>query len=282
MLGLNLGDISTLEISVGFVVGFLAALMGAIAYEPLKATWGAMSAKRPPLRRWYWQITYHPDDRDWTRMWSVELVEVFVRGRKVWGTMYRVNPGNFQRRWQFEGMLHGRRHLSLVYHSTGDDYGANGTVDLGVLDRWLWCGTFHMVPEVARGIELMGESLNKGLLPRIGPDFSEESRIEWLAADSDPNDPVRGYLASIGADHPASPALAAKYLPPKAREVLLGTPPFSSWFWRGAQYAASQVSLEGVYAAELARRGVKPEPRKWESPTRRVLGLGEDPDEETA
>jgi len=266
-------EISSVETLVAFGVGFLAALAGAIVYEPFRLAFGAKRARRPPLRRYYWQITYRAGDRFWKQLWSIELVEVYSRGNRVWGHMYRVYPTHFGRRWSFEGRLHGRRHLSLIYDSVGDDYGGNGTINLGNLNRWTWSGLFQQVPEIERGIEL-GRQATPGSLPQIGPDFSEECLIEWVAADHIADDPVRGFLAAIPEGSPVSPSLAAHHLPARLREVLLQPPPFPIWFWRGGQAAAMQVSLAGPYAYEQHKRQ-KAEPRPWVSPTRQILQIDE-------
>ncbi len=269
-----IASVSALETGIGFGVGFIAALAGAIAYEPLKQTLGALRAKKPPLSRWYWQVTYRSGDKSFDQLWSIELVQVFSRGKRIWGTMYRVYPNRYERRWDFEGRVQGERHLSLVYHSVGEDYGSNGTISLGALGRWLWCGAFQQIPEVERGVQLQGQPPERRQTRRVGPDFTEESLIEWIAADREVDDPVRAFLASIPASSPAGPSEAAKYLPPGPCRVLMEFPPFTSSIIRGFQFAASPVSLTPIYAEEQLRHERHISPKPWESPSRKVLGLG--------
>lgn len=261
-------DISPIDV----IMAFVAALAGAAAFEPIKTFLGAIGAKRKPLRRWYWQVTYRAGDSSWLQLWSIELVKVQRHGDRVSGTMYRVYPSRFKRRWSFEGQLHEGRHLSLIYHSIGEDYGSNGTVTLGVLSRWLWCGAFQQIPDAERGAQLQRQLPERRETRRIGPDFTEESLIEWVAADAQYDDPVRGFLASLPADSPATPAHAAKHLPSAAKRVLTEPPPFQSWLIRGLQAAAAQVSTGPILIGERARRSIRLSPRPWESPARAALG----------
>jgi hypothetical protein len=187
--------------------------------------------------------------------------------------MYRVYPSRYQRRWIFEGRLQGDHHLSLIYHSIGEDYGSNGTISLGILNRWLWCGAFQQIPDPERGLEMRAHVVERRGTRRIGPDFTEESLIEWVAADSDPDDAVRGFLASIPVESPAAPSHAAEHLPSAVRRILMESPPFPSRLIRGLQAVAAQDSLGPIYAGELVRRATKARSRPWESPSRRLLGL---------
>lgn len=258
---------------IDVAVAFCAALAGAAAFEPIRAAYGAFRARKAPLRRWYWQVTYRTADASWRQLWSIELVKVRRHGDRVYGTMYRVYPTRFRRRWTFVGELHEGRHLSLVYHSVGEDYGANGTVNLGVLNRWLWCGAFQQIPDAERGAELQRQKPERRETRRIGPDFTEESLIEWIAADSHSNDQVRGFLASIPSDSPAAPAQVARYLPAAAQRVLTEAPPFHSWIARGFEAAIAPISLIPIFTGEQARREAKPVPRPWASPSRHALGV---------
>jgi hypothetical protein len=263
-----IADISVVDV----LVAFAAALAGAAAFEPVKAARGALRAKHPPLRRWYWQVTYRTGDSRWLQLWSIELVKVRRHGNRISGTMYRVYPARFKRRWRFFGELHENRHLSLIYTSIGEDYGSNGTINLGVLTRWLWSGAFQQIPDAERGATLHQRKAERRETRRIGPSFTEESLIEWVAADSDPNDAIRGFLASIPEDSPASPRHAAKHLPGPARRVLTEAPPFRSWFHRGIQAAAGIDSPLPLLIGDLGQRMTKPDPRPWASPARKALG----------
>jgi hypothetical protein len=262
-----MANISPIEIGLGVV----AALVGAALYEPIKSSLAALRARRPPLRRWYWQVTYRARDKGWRQLWSIELVEVYSRGQRVWGTMYRVFPGRYKRRWKFDGRVFDRRRLSLVYESVGDDYGSNGTVSLGVLNRWLWCGAFQQIPDAERDVELKQENRERRETRRIGPDFTEESLIEWLAADHEADDPVRGFLASIPKTSATAPDKVARHLPRRLRTILVEGPPFPTWFRRGLEAVGAQGSLLTTYAGERARRESRPVPRSWESPSHHAL-----------
>jgi hypothetical protein len=261
-------DISSVHDPVSAIV---LALVGAALYEPIKHGLAAMHARQPPLRRWYWQVTYQSRDMGWDALWSIELVEVLSRGHQVWGTMYRVYPSRFKRRWKFNGRLFEDRRLCLVYESVGEDYGSNGTVSLGVISRWLWCGAFQQIPDAERTVELRVNDFERRETRRIGPDFTEESLIEWIAADDDSDDPVRGLFASIPDGSSITPKLAVGHLPKRARRVLLEPPPFPSSFFRGLQAVGSQISLLTMSAPERARRERRPVARDWSSPAKAAL-----------
>lgn len=262
-----LAEIPAIEVGLSVI----AAVVGAALYEPIKSSLGALQARRPPLRRFYWQVTYKSHDKDWRQLWSIELVEVYSHNRHVWGTMYRVFPARYKRRWKFDGRLFDKRRLSLVYESVGDDYGSNGTVSLGVLSRWLWCGAFQQIPDAERDVELKRGSIERRETRRIGPDFTEESLIEWVAADHDGNDPVRGFLASLPDTSSTAPAQIAKHLPRRLRTVLLEGPPFPNWFRRGLEAAGSQASTLPTLEGERVRREEQALPRAWESPSSQAL-----------
>ncbi|HWP33254.1 MAG TPA: hypothetical protein VNL97_05855 [Solirubrobacterales bacterium] len=252
-------------------LGVVAALIGATLYEPIKHGMAAWGARKPPMRRWYWQVTYKARDHDWGELWSIELVEVFCSTTKIWGTMYRVYPSRYERRWKFSGRLFDAKRLSLVYESVGEDYGSNGTVSLGVMSRWLWCGAFQQIPDIERVVELSHDEPERRATRRIGPDFTEESLIEWIAADNEANDAVRGFFASIPQGSALNPSIAAKHLPKRARRVLLEAPPFPTSVFRGLQAVGSQISLLTMSAPERERREHRPVARGWSSPTKTAL-----------
>jgi hypothetical protein len=269
-----LAVISSLEVLIAFAIGISATIFGDVAAEKTRNAISAARARKAPLRRWYWQVTYPPGDETWAKPWSIELVEVHRHGDRVTGTMYRVYPDRFERRWEFQGWLVDSRHLVLTYRSVGEDYGANGTLTLGVLGRWLWSGTFKAIPDPERDAALRGTG-PRSPGRRIGPDFTEEALIEWIAADHRGDDPVRTLLASIPFDSEIAPAAIGRQLPRKPREVLLEPPPYYGWLTRGLQYQGALTTMEGVYATERWREP-PPSPGPWRSPSKELLGSAEE------
>jgi hypothetical protein len=269
-----LAVISSLEVLIAFAIGISATIFGGVALEKVGDVISAARARKAPLRRLYWQVTYPPGDETWAEPWSIELVEVHRHRDRVTGTMYRVYPDRFERRWEFQGWLVDSRHLVLTYRSVGEDYGANGTLTLEVLSRWIWSGTFKAIPDPERDAALRGSS-PRSPVRRIGPDFTEEALMEWIAADRRGDDEVRTLLASIPPDSEIAPAAVARHLPRRARRVLLEPPPYFGWLMRGLQYASGLTTLLGIYATEQWRQPTA-SPGPWRSPSKELLGSAED------
>jgi len=267
-------------ISSGEAVVAVALSLVGLAIEKL-VEWivAALRGQRSPLGRYYWLVSYAPDDANWSKPVSVELVRFCRRGRRVRGRMYRIYPDHHQRSWAFEGRLHDGKQLTVMYTSTGEDFGSNGIMILGLLTRWIWCGVFQEAPNPERGAELSWTAERVGAIRRIGPSVTEEAHAELLAADCEGIDRVRGFLALIPPTDPCSPVRVARGLPGSARRVLLD-PLASSWRIRLLRLVArSRCPLPRSLRLYL-RMHDRVEPRPWSSPSRDIF-FG-DPDEDEA
>jgi hypothetical protein len=260
--------------AVAVALAVATSVVGSLIFRRIESWLAWRRTSEDVLGRWYWQVTYRPPEIEWNHLWSVELVKVYRRGNRVRGTMYRVHAAHFDRRWEFEGRIHRHRHLVFSYRSTGKEFGHDGTMRLGALTNEIWCGSFEAIPEPSSDARVRAAQSDSALR-RIGPDFTEESLVEWVAADKRSDDEVRAYLATIPDSSPASPRLVAKHLPADVAEVLLTPPPYASWWMRGLQAASavtSPQSLSALYAEQQLRRA---RPRPWDSPSRKLLGEGE-------
>ncbi len=237
-------------------VGLGLTLVGILLQELVKWIVVLLQGRKSPLGRFYWLVSYAPDDVNWAVPTSIELVRFCRRGRRVKGRMYRIYKDHHQRRWSLEGRLRdGEPQLGLMYTSIGEDFGSNGTMTLGLLNRWLWSGVFQEAPNPEERAELVHVAARSGAIGRIGADIPAEAHAELIAVDQEIGDCVLGFLAPLSFDSLCLPRRVARRLPRSARRVLL-------------QRRRDMRLYDRI------------EPRAWSSPSRRIF-LGEDAAEES-
>jgi hypothetical protein len=254
----------------GPVLGIVCAVIGGGVLEYSKNLRASSPSKDSVIGRWYWQVTYRPGETNWRAIWSIELVRIYRDGEKIWGTMYRVYPAHFTRRWEFTGYLRRERHLILNYRSIGKEFGVDGTMQLGILTKRNWCGTFEAIPEPASEGRVRAAQADSAM-SRIGPDFSEKALVEWVAADHDPDDAVRGFLALLPATGDGGLEESLRELPVAAREIVTTPPPYPSWLMKHCQALgaiAFPLAMSVVYGMQRLSAA---RARLWDSPAARLL-----------
>jgi hypothetical protein len=253
-----------------------APIAGAFAREIARLSVDAVQDRTSSMDRLYWEISYPPGDPAWSAPDSIELVRLCRRGKRIRGTIYSIyRPDRQRRRWKFEGRRINSRQLGFIYRSTGEEYGSNGIMILGPLRRHIWCGAFYEMPNPEREVELRRRPGWKKEGRWIGPGEPEDSKAELVAADRDPQDPVRRFLA--GAMTPAEIDEVAKELPRRVRRVLTESPVRT----RRARFRRAFLR---PLPHRLRRRFIRPNlvvASEWKSPSRTIL-LGDDSEDEAA
>ncbi len=250
-------------------VALALTLIGVLAREALVRLLDGLQAQRTPLGRWFWCVAYRSDDAGWCAPYFIGLIRLRRQGNRVRGTMECVYPRRGQLRWTLEGRLVDGRELLVTYQAAGDEYGSNGAMILGRLVRGVWCGGFDQTPDPSRRAQLERMAEQVGVLGRIGHEIQEKGHVEWLAADSDPNDAVRRFLASFSAESTVAPVQIAVQLPRAARRMLL-EPPLPSRRARMLRAVTYRVWLPRAVRRRVSRVSLV-EPAPWESPTQAIL-----------
>jgi hypothetical protein len=118
------------------------ALLGALLWPTLVGLAWLWGSRRGALSGFWLQLTYGPEDEDMQgRIWSVEIVRVRQLGHHLRGSMWRVYPAAFERRWHFVGRRDSDtlRGLYTLNRGTG---GGSGLFHLLRLGEGPWSGQF--------------------------------------------------------------------------------------------------------------------------------------------
>lgn len=109
-----------------WLIGIGSGIIAAALLAFCKARYQAIRDLRGPLSGDWYQITYDPEDAN--KIWSVEWIEVKHHGDFLRGTMWRIFPRNFDRRWAFEGRRRDSSVISVYWADRGE--GGDGTMSL--------------------------------------------------------------------------------------------------------------------------------------------------------
>jgi hypothetical protein len=175
-------------------------LIGALLWPALVGIAWLWGSRRGALSGFWLQLAYGPDDENMSgRVWSIEIVQARQLGHHLRGTMWRVYPVEFERRWHFVGRRDKDtlRGLYTVNRSTG---GGNGLFHLLGLGEGTWSGQFlHSYAEAA------GKS--EAVLHR------EDYALEWIRLRRLRKGPLTEWLEGMAPD-------VRELYPPHVRRML--------------------------------------------------------------
>ena len=215
------------------VVGIISSLIGA-------AVWAIISyiienqRQRSGVAAGHWyQITYNPEDTK--DVWSIEWVETFQRNETITGTMWRIYPEHFNRRWRFQGRCNDGKIRAQYWATRGN--GGGGSMKLYMLRPSNFLGNFE---------EERANSFG------IGPSFVDfAAPIEWIEVHSDDEPLVLAELRKI------SQAEMVAHLPRRICRKLtgrLGEDPLSQKIFRSLAFGTCLYGeLSGPLANEVER-----------------------------
>lgn len=101
-----------------WVVGIATSLIAGALWAALAQVVARRAHGRGALAGFWYQVTFDPENEE--NAWSIEVVEVKHHGDRLTGTMWRVWPEAFLRRWSFDGRYNGL-FIRSVYDRTRDD-----------------------------------------------------------------------------------------------------------------------------------------------------------------
>jgi hypothetical protein len=216
------------------VVGIISSLIGAavwaiVAYviENKRQRSGAAAGN------WY-QVTFDREDDE--AVWSIEWVEALQKGETITGTMWRIYPEHFNRRWSFQGRCRDKN-ISAQYWATRGN-GGEGSMTLYMWGESTFLGRFKEERANSYG---------------IGPSFVDfEGRIHWIEAKAHSEDepPVLARLREI------SEAEMVAHLPRRICRRLTGRlgDPLSQKIYRALAFGSClSGDLNGPLANEAER-----------------------------
>jgi hypothetical protein len=229
------------------VVGVISSLIGAAVWAII-AYFIEMQRQRSGVAAgdWY-QITYDPQDTG--KVWSVEWVEAFQRNDTITGTMWRIYPEHFNRRWKFQGRCHDRKIRAQYWATRGN--GGEGSMKIHMLRPSNYLGSFE--EEVVNSFQ-------------IGPSFVDfAAPVEWIGVQSDDEPVVLAELRKV------SEADMIAYLPGRICRRLhdrLSQDPRSQKIFRALAFGACLYDLSGPLANEVERlRRIGPDAVQPSQPT---------------
>lgn len=101
-----------------WVVGIATSLIAGALWATLARFVARNTNGRGELAGYWYQVTYDPDNDE--NVWSVEVIEVKHHADRITGTMWRVWPEAFLRRWSFSGEYSNLLYRAL-YKRTRED-----------------------------------------------------------------------------------------------------------------------------------------------------------------
>jgi hypothetical protein len=121
---------------------FFYSLLLALLWPAILGLAWLWGSRRGALSGFWLQLTYGPEDEDMQgRVWSVEILQVRQLGHQLRGSMWRVYPVAFERRWHFVGR-HDSDTLRGLYTLNRGTGGGSGLFHLLRLGEGTWTGQF--------------------------------------------------------------------------------------------------------------------------------------------
>jgi hypothetical protein len=125
-----------------FFLGIITGVLGAAVWELLTNGSRWWAERRGAVAGNWLQVTYGPDDH--TRsdiIWSIEFLELRHYKIKMHGTMWRLYPTDYAKRWTFEGRYEHAVVLG-VYAADRDVRGGFGLLLMRFVQSWMYVGEF--------------------------------------------------------------------------------------------------------------------------------------------
>jgi hypothetical protein len=162
-----------------WLIGVASSIVGAAIWAVIGYGIEARRERTGELAGQWFQITYNPKDTD--VVWSIEWIDVKHQGERVSGTMWRIYPESFDRRWSFNGVF-ARSFIRCPYLPTRGD-GGEGFMKLYMFKRSNCLGRF--IQDLPKNVD-------------FGPSYVEfAAPLEWIRAGSDDQGAVVKLLATV-------------------------------------------------------------------------------------
>jgi hypothetical protein len=156
-----------------------SSLIGAAVWAIIALALDAARHRRGAIAGHWYQVTFDPDDT--TKVWSIELVVVKHYRESISGTMWRIYPAHFDRRWTFDGRCRDYFVRAQYWADRGD--GGEGTLKLFRYRRSNCAGRFE--EEQPRSVG-------------FGASFIEfAAPMEWIRVDGDQEPAVLDKIATM-------------------------------------------------------------------------------------
>lgn len=214
------------------VVGIISSLIGAAVWAIVAYIIENRRERSGEAAGHWYQITYDP--KNITDVWSVEWVEVLQRNDTIKGTMWRIYPAHFNRRWRFQGRCRDKKIRAQYWCTRGN--GGDGSMKLHIVRRSNLLGNFEEERANAYG---------------IGPSFIDFSAyIEWIEVSSDYEPQVLAELRKM--DETEMVAYLPRRICRRLRSRLSEDPPSQKLF-RSLAFGSCLHDLTGPFANEIER-----------------------------
>jgi hypothetical protein len=163
------------------VVGIISSLIGATVWAIIAYIIENKRLRSGKVAGDWYQITFNPkNDKE---VWSIEWVEALQKGETITGTMWRIYPEHFNRRWSFQGRCHDTNIRAQYWATRGN--GGEGSMTLYMWGKSTFLGNFNEERANSYG---------------IGPSFVDfKAPIHWIEAKAHSEDepPVLAKLRQI-------------------------------------------------------------------------------------
>jgi hypothetical protein len=162
------------------------AIVLAVGIAPA-AAWSVRYLRefRGDLAGYWYQVTYDPKDKKLEDpCWSIELMRVRHRGDTVEGTMWRIFPDEFYKKWSWEGRSEGAFVIGSYFASRRSKAGGSGNFFLMEIGEGRVKGDFMciVIEDTASG--------GVGLAPEMWP-------MEWLRVDRCSGNPLAAWIETL-------------------------------------------------------------------------------------